>query len=85
VRGPIAGVVLTISVPPSGKVQLKVVERAAVEFGTRGNIESQEHLDGRSAKLGNPHTPRTHAAIHLHRPNTEMRVYTRDACRLSPE
>jgi hypothetical protein len=53
VRDPIAGVVLTISVLPSGKVQLKVVERAAVEFGTRGNIESQEHLDGCSAK----HTP----------------------------
>ena len=51
---PIAGVVLTISVLPSGKVQLKVVERATVEFGTRYNIESQEHLDGHSAKLGNP-------------------------------
>jgi hypothetical protein len=54
VGDPIAGVVLAISVPPSGKVQLKVVERATVEFGTRGNIESQEHLDGHSAKLGKP-------------------------------
>jgi hypothetical protein len=31
-------------------MRLKVVERATVDVGMRGNIESQEHLDGQSAK-----------------------------------